>query len=310
MQTTAASLAQFVTTQDALSRLDDRVGRHTDRDGWAVQRILQDACDAYWVSGQIIDAHDLTLHQSGSAQSLSDPVLLAAQHRTRLHHQFLQGSATRSLPPEELLRIFGRRAKAPENDLTLYDPDEDRLTPIVSFCEAWAQTQGEAPLVRVLDGFRSWISLGVFSHALAADALLLAERLAVSARLIRHAPLAAATGARAVKWRPSLYAVPSDFDEQFLGAAEASARAGMLLLDAHDLWRERAGRFLQNRRSSSHAADILDLVAMKGVVSARSVEETTGLTVQTVARHCNAMVDAGILREITGQKHFRIWGRA
>jgi hypothetical protein len=304
-----AKLTQFVNAQDALSRLDERVGRHPDKKGWCEQRILQDACDAYWVSGKLVDPHDLTLHKTGSAQSLSDPALLSAQQRTRQHHQFLQKVSTRSLQPEEILRIFGRRAHAPENDLTLYDPDEDRFTPLITFCETWAASADQAPLPRVLAAFKSWISLAVFAHALPADGFLLAERLAMSSRLTRQTPLAIATGARAIKWRPSLYRLDEDFEDQFLSAAEASARSGMLALDAHDLWRERAGGFLKTKRMSSHASDILDLVAQNGVVSARSIEETTGLTIQTAARQCNAMVSAGILREITGQKHFRIWSR-
>jgi len=106
------------------------------------------------------------------------------------------------------------------------------------------------------------------------------------------------------------YSIGYDFEERFLQAVEASARSGMFVFDALDLWRERAGGFLKMRRSSSHAIDILDLVAKKGIVSSNSIEEATGLTVQSAARICNAMTEAGLLRELTGQRTFRIWGRA
>lgn len=309
MSHSAASLAQFVNTQDALSRLDERAGRHPDRDGWGAQRLLIDACDANWVSGDLLDPHELALQEADSATSLSSPIMMSARNRLRLHSQILQGVGGKNISAEEIFRIFSRGRQAPDNDLALYDPDEDRAQPVSEWCSAWTESDGEISLRRVAAGLMHWIALNVFANARLIDALLLAERMAVSARLTRHIPLALGIGARATKWRPSPYRPDEDFEERFLQAAEASARSGMLELDAHDLWRERAGRHLKHRRSTSHAGDILDLVAQNGVVSARSIEETIGLTVQTAARHCNALAEAGVLREITGQKHFRIWGR-
>lgn len=303
------NLHQLVNAQDALSRLDERAGRHPDRAGWGAQRVLEDACDALWISGELVDPPELTLHDSGTPTSFGEPSLLAARHRIRLHTQFLRSSVGAPITTEEVFRIFNRSPRAPANDLALYDPDEDRTALVESWCVQWEAMSGETPLTRVAKGFASWVSAAVFANATPADALLLVERMSVSCRLVRDAPLALAIGARALKWRPSPHAIDEEFVERFLQAVEASARSGMLALDALDLWRERAGVFLQGRRSSSHISDVLDLVAQKGVVSSSSIERATGITVQSAARICNSLTDTGLLRELTGQRTFRIWGR-
>ncbi len=305
---------QLVNTQDAISRLDERAKRQSalkmnDREGWSAQRILHDACDAAWISGHLVDAHDLILHESGAAPGPGDPPTLRARHRIRLHAQSMRLGGNRAIEPQEIYRIFGRGPKSPENDLALYDPDENHGETVMRWCARWTELSNEPALLQVGYGLLAWAQAPAFTHATVADLLLLGDRMARAAGLIQSAPLALATGVRRTKWRPLSVTTDEFFLVDFLQAVEATARVGMHQLDEVELWRERAGHHLDTRRRSSGISQVLDLVAAKGVVSARSIADDAGMTVQSAARLCNELTTSGLLRELTGQRHFRIWGR-
>jgi len=305
---------QLVNTQDAISRLDERAKRQSalkesDREGWSAQRILHDACDAQWISGHLVDAHDLILHESGAAPGPGDPPTLRARHRIRLHAQLMRARRERAITPEEIFRIFGRGPKSPENDLALYDPDENHGETVEAWCHQWSELLHEPALLQVGRGLLAWAQAPAFTHATVADLLLLGERMARASRLTSSAPLALATGARRTKWRPLGVMSEEEFLADFLHAVEATAEVGMHQLDELELWRERAGHHLETRRRSSGVSQVLNLVAAKGVVSTRSIADETSMTVQSAARLCNELTAAGLLRELSGQKHFRVWGR-
>lgn len=305
---------QMVNTQDAISRLDERAKRQSalkesDREGWSAQRILHDACDAQWISGHLVDAHDLILHESGAAPGPGDPPTLRARHRIRLHAQLMRARRERAITPEEIFRIFGRGPKSPENDLALYDPDENHGETVEAWCHQWSELLHEPALLQVGRGLLAWAQAPAFTHATVADLLLLGERMARASRLTSSAPLALATGARRTKWRPLGVMSEEEFLADFLHAVEATAEVGMHQLDELELWRERAGHHLETRRRSSGVSQVLNLVAAKGVVSTRSIADETSMTVQSAARLCNELTAAGLLRELSGQKHFRVWGR-
>ncbi|MCR9243262.1 MAG: DUF1612 and helix-turn-helix domain-containing protein [Rhodobiaceae bacterium] len=304
----------MVNTQDAISRLDERAKRQSalkesDREGWSAQRILHDACDAQWISGHLVDAHDLILHESGAAPGPGDPPTLRARHRIRLHAQLMRARRERAITPEEIFRIFGRGPKSPENDLALYDPDENHGETVEAWCHQWSELLHEPALLQVGRGLLAWAQAPAFTHATVADLLLLGERMARASRLTSSAPLALATGARRTKWRPLGVMSEEEFLADFLHAVEATAEVGMHQLDELELWRERAGHHLETRRRSSGVSQVLNLVAAKGVVSTRSIADETSMTVQSAARLCNELTAAGLLRELSGQKHFRVWGR-
>jgi len=305
---------QLVNTQDAISRLDERAKRQSalkinDREGWSAQRILHDACDAAWISGHLVDPHDLILHESGAAPGPGDPPTLSARHRIRLHTQSMRLGGNRPIEPQEIYRIFGRGPKSPENDLALYDPDENHGETVEAWCARWNELSSEPALLQVGYGLLAWAQAPAFTHATAADLLLLGERMARASGLTRISPLALATGVRRTKWRPLSVTTDEMFLSDFLQGVEATAQVGMHQLDDIELWRERAGHHLETRRCSSGISQVLDLVAAKGVVSTRSIADDTGMTVQSAARLCNELTASGLLRELTGQRHFRVWGR-
>ncbi len=305
---------QLVNTQDAISRLDERAKRQSslkmnDREGWSAHRILHDACDAAWISGHLVDPHDLTLHESGAAPGPGDPPTLRARHRIRLHTQSMRLGGNRAITPQEVYRIFGRGPQSPENDLALYDPDENHGETVEAWCARWTELSHEPALLQVGYGLFAWTQAPAFTHATIADLLLLGERMTRASGLTQSAPLALATGARRTKWRPLSSSTDEMFLADFLQAVEATAQVGMHQLDELDLWWERAGQHLDTRRRSSGISRILELVAAKGVVSSRSIADDTGMAVQSAARLCNELAGSGILRELTGQKHFRVWGR-
>lgn len=304
------SFEPFLATQDAISRLDERVSRHPDREGWTKQRIFQDSCDAQWISGNLVDFQDLALHEAGAPPNMSSHSLVAARARVRIHTRTMNSRNREPITPDTVCRVLGRENLAPENDLALYDPDDSPIHAVIDWVKFWNDAANLPALLRVGMALCSFIKSAPFPQASLGDLLLLGDLLAVASGLSRCAPLALAKGSKQTQWRPT----PSDQEEEFmlrfLEAIQSSAIAGRHALDEIELWRERAERSLKGRRRSSNAHLVFDQVVTQGCVSSRSIADETGLTVQSSSRICNELCEAGLLREMTGNSSFRVWGRA
>src|SRR3954463_13347633 len=51
--------------EDALSRLDERLGTSPIREGWVSRTHFVDACASLWLQGELVHLEDLVLHDAG-----------------------------------------------------------------------------------------------------------------------------------------------------------------------------------------------------------------------------------------------------
>src|SRR3954447_17260243 len=54
--------------EDALARLDERLGQSPIRKGWVSRTHFLDACASLWLQGELVHLEDLVLHDAGMAQ--------------------------------------------------------------------------------------------------------------------------------------------------------------------------------------------------------------------------------------------------
>src|SRR3954469_22603154 len=51
--------------EDALARLDERLGASPIREGWVSRTHFVDACASLWLQGELVHLEDLVLHDAG-----------------------------------------------------------------------------------------------------------------------------------------------------------------------------------------------------------------------------------------------------
>src|SRR5918998_759982 len=61
----AAVAGPMVAAEDALARLDDRLGQSPIREGWISRTHFADACASLWLQGELVHLEDLVLHDAG-----------------------------------------------------------------------------------------------------------------------------------------------------------------------------------------------------------------------------------------------------
>lgn len=91
------------------------------------------------------------------------------------------------------------------------------------------------------------------------------------------------------------------FDEWFdffIDALNEQAKESIRLIDSL----KRYKRYLQGMATSKLESDIINLLFMNPYVNSRDVMDNCGVTNPTAVRALSALVDKGILREITGKK--------
>src|SRR5215207_6028701 len=54
--------------EDALARLDERLGASPIREGWISRTHVLDACASLWLQGELVPLEDLVLHDAGMDQ--------------------------------------------------------------------------------------------------------------------------------------------------------------------------------------------------------------------------------------------------
>src|SRR5215204_6429096 len=61
----AALAGPLVAAEDALARLDERLGTSPIREGWISRTHVLDACASLWLQGELVPLEDLVLHDAG-----------------------------------------------------------------------------------------------------------------------------------------------------------------------------------------------------------------------------------------------------
>src|SRR3712207_6648399 len=60
-----ALASPLAAAEDALARLDDRLGQSPIREGWISRTHFVDACASLWLQGELVHLEDLVLHDAG-----------------------------------------------------------------------------------------------------------------------------------------------------------------------------------------------------------------------------------------------------
>ena len=58
----SAPAGPLAAAEDALARLDERLGQSPIREGWTSRTHFMDACASLWLQGELVHLEDLVLH--------------------------------------------------------------------------------------------------------------------------------------------------------------------------------------------------------------------------------------------------------
>lgn len=112
-----------VAAEDALARLDDRVGRKSDlgetgrrsgdgllreNEGWIARAHFMEACNALWLAGELVHVEDLVLHDARMDIRTPTHELTRANTILRVRRQIAANPAAWALSPKGIASLRGR----------------------------------------------------------------------------------------------------------------------------------------------------------------------------------------------------------
>lgn len=112
-----------VAAEDALARLDDRVGRKNDfgeagrrsgdgllreNEGWIARAHFMEACNALWLAGELVHVEDLVLHDARMDIRTPTHELTRANTILRVRRQIAANPAAWALSPKGIASLRGR----------------------------------------------------------------------------------------------------------------------------------------------------------------------------------------------------------
>src|SRR3954449_6692974 len=106
--------------EDALARLDERLGSSPIREGWTSRTHFMDACACLWLQGELVHLEDLVLHDAGMDQRAPTHELTRAHAMLRSRRRIAAadpGWATSPPPLRQGERARSRIPGRPARDL-------------------------------------------------------------------------------------------------------------------------------------------------------------------------------------------------
>jgi hypothetical protein len=119
-----ALLQPLVAAEDALARLDDRLGRKSDmvelggrrsrdgllreNEGWIARAHFTEACNALWLAGELVHVEDLVLHDAHMDIRTPTHELTRAHAILRMRRQIAVNPVSWALSPNGLAGLRGR----------------------------------------------------------------------------------------------------------------------------------------------------------------------------------------------------------
>lgn len=319
--------------EDLVSRLDERVRACPWRAGFVGRLDFSEALAFGWVSGQIVSAEDLMLHDADMDVHAPDQALAAVHGLVRARRKAAAGGLE-LFSPQGAAWLAGLRRRPPVAGAVTVPP-------------TWGQELGDGPdmvsrlsdqLERLRAGETASVEaalldgLGLLDRTGRDAPLLLQAAAALEAwTLIAPLPRYAYVGPVLVgQWLRSRKRVsshvlgligglrvqsrggrqPSEVDTVGrltwrLKAIASAAEQGLEELRRLDLARQVAERVIGTRRAHSHLRGVLDLLLERPIVTASLIAERLAITPQS-ARRLLGELGAGV-REISGRSRFRAW---
>src|ERR1700739_4732092 len=97
-------------TEDALSRLDERLRISPIREGWIARTHFIDACASAWIDGELVHIEDLVLHDASMDIRSPTRELTRAHAVLRARRRILREAPQWALSPSGLNALIGRAA--------------------------------------------------------------------------------------------------------------------------------------------------------------------------------------------------------
>ncbi len=287
----AGHAARLARVAGRLGALDDRLRRSPE--GWRHRLALIEAADLSWFVGTRIGLDRLALWISMRLSGVQDDTGALAR----------VGWAVRRLtggpgPEVDMSAFLDRRD--PENMGTDAEPFADRAG---GWLDLLAQAADLHPITRACMGFHLWNLAGLGRNDDRMEAAVTAARISASeGKGTVFAPLAmgGAAGLRAS-------GPPTDRLARWLHGMETACLTAMRHLDDVEAWAVRAEDKMSSLTGRTPTA-LLRVLTEWPLVSAPMSEALTGCSRAAVQRNLAWMQDKDLIREVTGQGRFRMWG--
>ena len=318
---------------EALSRLDERVGACPWRAGYLARRDFAEAVAWSWTQGQVTALEDLVLHDQGMDVRAPHGGLLAS-HGLVLARRKASIGGVELLRPEGVDWLAARRARPTVGVLVTRpalavrdDPDRagmvERLERVLGELE-----RGEAADAGA--GVREWLDVagrldGDIPAVLRAAALLeawwiidplprqrylggvLVGLWLLGRRRVTSHVVGFEVGLRAVTRRGREARVGSMARRLafWLAVISQSAEDGVAELKRLELARQVMAQQVAGRRAHARAGDVMDLLLASPVVTAPMIAERLGVSQQSARRSLEEL--GSVVVEVSGRSRFRAW---
>jgi hypothetical protein len=286
----AGHSARLARVAGRLGALDDRLMRGPE--GWRHRLALIEGADLSWFVGDRLRPDRLALWISMRLSGVQDESRALAR----------VGWAVRRLsggpgPEVDLSAFLDRRD--PENMADEAEPFADRAG---GWLDLMTQAVELHPITRACLGFHLWSLAGLGQHGDRMEAAVTAARIAASEESgAVFAPLAmgGAGGLRAG-------GPPADRLARWLDGMEKACLTAMRHLDDIEAWTARAETEMSPLSGKTPPA-LRSLLTEWPLVSAPMAEALTGASRAAIQRNFAWLEARGLIREVTGQRRFRMW---
>src|SRR3954470_9757944 len=112
----------LATAEDALARLDERLGQSQIREGWASRTHVLDACASLWLQGELVHLEDLVLHDAEMDQRAPTHELTRAHAVLRTRRRIAAAEPCWAMSPSGLADLSKGREGEERLDGSAYEP--------------------------------------------------------------------------------------------------------------------------------------------------------------------------------------------
>lgn len=138
------ALAQpLARAEDALARLDERLGKSPIREGWIARTHFLDAAAALWLEGELVQIEDLVLHDAGMDVRAPTHELTRAHSILRTRRRIASAAPAWALSSVGLDALRGRGGEGASNHRGEADEDEPAEDEEVASAPFAAEDDGE-----------------------------------------------------------------------------------------------------------------------------------------------------------------------
>lgn len=298
-------LAVLMSTQDFLSRLDERARRSPLREGWTERLLIDEACACQLTEGDLVHPDELMLLDARALVGGASIPLASALHILHTWRRALMDE------PADLLRAHhpGQADREwigpPPSGIVAADAPE-----VIDIArrDAWRrvlrQTEAFTPLLAAAIVWDAWLML---KPEAAADwrAPLLASLVLKARGVTSQFLLPLDTGRRHAPYRrhakQPIEARLTGFLEWAQKAAKRAGRKLDNLGNAEGVMRQK----IATRRKHSRLPALIDLMLSRSAISVPMAAAHLGVSPQAVERMLPKL--GAVPQEVTGRARFRLW---